>query len=230
MTIGGYLGDQVPPDNSGFVEFARSLPKPEIFDVVKAAEPLSPLMPYQFNANMRRRYEELPSFPDGFLVFADAICSFNPVYGQGMTVACLEALALDKCLAAGADGLAGRFFRAASRLIDVPWQIAVNSDLQHPRVEGRRMLQIRFINWYIAQLYHAGQHDGVLATRFVEVANLMRQPEALLAPSIALRVWKGNWMRAVPKVLSKSPLAVSADGAAVDGQSPGQRLQQTVST
>jgi hypothetical protein len=154
---------------------------------------------------------------------------FNPVYGQGMTVACLEALGLDKCLAAGIHGLAGRFFRAASRLIDVPWQIAVNSDLQHPRVEGRRTLQVRFMNWYIAQLYHAGQHDGVLATRFVEVANLMRQPEALLAPSIALRVWKGCWTKTPPKILSQSPLAISAHGAALDRQSSGQRLQQMAS-
>jgi len=200
VTIGGYLGDQVASDDSSFVEFARSLQKPEIFDVVKDAEPLSPFMPYQFSTNMRRHYEELPRFPDGLLVFGDAICSFNPVYGQGMTVACLEALALGECLAAGAHGLARRFFRAASRLIDVPWQIAVNSDLQHPMVEGRRTTQVRFINWYIAQLYHAAQHDGVLATRFVEVANLMRQPAALLDPRIALRVWKRN--RAITRASS----------------------------
>ena len=110
-----------------------------------------------------------------------------------MTVVCLEALVLGRCLAAGAHGLARRFFREASHLIDIPWQIAVNSDLQNPMVEGRRTTQVRFINWYIAQLYHAAQEDGVLATRFVEVANLMRQPATLLDPRIALRVWKGNW-------------------------------------
>jgi hypothetical protein len=109
-----------------------------------------------------------------------------------MTVACIEALILRECLAAGTPGLARRFFRKASALIDIPWQIAVGSDLQHPQVQGKRSAQVRFINWYIAKLFRAAQQDGVLAARFVEVANLTRQPPALLDPRIALRVWKGN--------------------------------------
>jgi 2-polyprenyl-6-methoxyphenol hydroxylase-like FAD-dependent oxidoreductase len=168
------------------------LQKPEIFDLVRVAESLCPLMPYQFSANLRRHYEELSRFPAGFLVFGDALCSFNPVYGQGMTVACMEALALRECLAAGTQEIAGRFLRAASQLIDIPWQIAVGSDLQHPRVEGKRTTQVRFINWYIAKLYRAAQDDAVLASRFLEVANLMRRPAALFDPQIAFRVWKGN--------------------------------------
>jgi hypothetical protein len=149
-------------------------------------------MPYHFSASLRRHYEELSRFPAGFLVFGDALCSFNPVYGQGMTVACVEALALRDCLAAGTREIAKRFFRAACQIIDIPWQIAVGSDLQHPHVEGMRTTQVRFVNWYIAKLYRAAQDDAVLATRFLEVANLMRQPAALLDPRIAFRVWKRN--------------------------------------
>ena len=192
VSLGGYIGDHVPGDDEGFLEFARALPKPEIFETIRNAEPLSPIMPYQFSANLRRHYEELSRFPDGFLAYGDALCSFNPVNGQGMTVACIEALILGECLAAGTQGLAQRFFRKASALIDIPWQIAVGSDLQHPRVQGPRAAQGRFINWYISKLFRAGQQDDVLAARFLEVANLTRQPQALLEPRIALRVWKGN--------------------------------------
>lgn len=134
----------MPTSNSGFLEFARSLQKPEIFNLIKNAEPLSALTPYQFSANLRRHYEELPRFPEGFLIYGDALCSFNPVFGQGMTVACMELLALRECLQAGPQGIAKLFFRAASRLIDTPWQIAVGSDLQNPRVEGTRTAQVRF--------------------------------------------------------------------------------------
>jgi hypothetical protein len=139
-------------------------------------------------------------------VFGDALCSFNPIYGQGMTVACAESLALRDCLAVGTQEIAKRFFRAASPLIDIPWQIAVGSDLQHPRVEGMRTAQVRFINWYIAKLYRAAQDDAVLANRFLEVANLMRQPAALLDPRMAFRVWKRNRapVRAAPIPVGKT--------------------------
>ena len=192
VSLGGYLDEQVPSSDLGFLEFARSLPKPEIFDVIKNAEPLSEPTPYHFKSNLRRRYEQLSRFPEGFLVFGDALCSFNPIFGQGMTVACMELLALRNCLQNGQQGIAKRFFRATSRLVDVPWQIAVGSDLQNSQVEGKRTMQVRFINWYIAKFFQAAQHDGVLATKFLEVANLMEQPAALMSPGIALLVWKGN--------------------------------------
>lgn len=192
MSLGGYFDDEVPADDLGFVEFARSLPKPEIFDVIKNAEPLGPILTYQFSTNQRRYYEELPGFPERYLVYGDALCSFNPVYGQGMTVACTEALKLRECLAKGSEGIGRRFFRAAGRLIEIPWQIAVGSDLQHERVEGKRSAQVRFVNWYIAKLFQSANRDPILATKFLEVANLMKAPSTLLNPAVALRVWKGQ--------------------------------------
>jgi 2-polyprenyl-6-methoxyphenol hydroxylase-like FAD-dependent oxidoreductase len=196
VTLGGYLGDHPSADEEGFLEFARSLQRPDIFEVIREAEKLSPLVPYRFGTNLRRHYAELDRFPQGFLVYGDALCSFNPVYGQGMTVAIMESLALRQCLAAGTDDIARRFFRAADPLIDTPWQIAVGSDLQHPDVKGKRPARLRFFNWYIAKLFRAAQTDIVLTTRFLEMLNLIRQPAALLEPGTALRVWSGNRQRA----------------------------------
>jgi 2-polyprenyl-6-methoxyphenol hydroxylase-like FAD-dependent oxidoreductase len=197
VTLGGYLGDRAPADDVGYVEFARSLRKPEIYQVLADAEPLTKPTPYGFSASRRRHYEKLTRFPEGLLVFGDALCSFNPVYGQGMTVACLEALALGDCLEAGADGIARRFFAKASRVVDTPWQIAVGSDLQHPRVVGKRTPLVRFTNWYISKLYSAAETDPVLAQTFLKVANLTREPDRLLRPEIVGRVWVGNRSREV---------------------------------
>jgi flavin-dependent dehydrogenase len=188
VSLGGYLNDEVPTDDSGYIEFARRLPKPEIFEVIKDAEPMCPILSYNFSRNQRRYYEELLRFPEDLVVFGDALCSFNPVYGQGMTVACIEALTLAECLAKGSNGIGCRFFRAAKRLINIPWQIAVGGDLQHKHVEGKRTTQVRFVNWYIAKLFQSANRDPVLATKFLEVANLMKAPSTLLSPAVVLRI------------------------------------------
>jgi 2-polyprenyl-6-methoxyphenol hydroxylase-like FAD-dependent oxidoreductase len=106
---------------------------------------------------LRRHYAGLDRFPDGLLVYGDALCSFNPTYGQGMTVAVMESFALRQCLEAATNDIARRFFRAADRLIDTPWQITIGSDLQHPAVKGRRPARLRFFNWYMAKLFQAAQ-------------------------------------------------------------------------
>jgi hypothetical protein len=121
-----------------FAAYAGSLPTSDIYDIVTHAEPLSDFVRYRYPANLRLRYERLTRFPAGYLVFGDALCSFNPVYGQGMTVAAQEAALLRECLDAGDADLARRVFAAASTAIDTPWDIAVGNDLRHPQVAGPR--------------------------------------------------------------------------------------------
>src|SRR5204862_4306128 len=121
-----------------------------------------------------------------------ALSSFNPVYGQGMTVAAQEAALLCQCLDAGQTDLARRFFAAAATAIDTPWDIAVGNDLRHPMVSGPRPAKVRFINWYIGKLHMAAQNDGKLATAFLRVANLAAPPTLLLSPATIARVIWGN--------------------------------------
>jgi 2-polyprenyl-6-methoxyphenol hydroxylase-like FAD-dependent oxidoreductase len=134
--LGGYFGDYAPDDQEGFAAFARSLPVSSVHEIVAHAEPVSGFFTYRYPANLRARYERLTRFPQNYLVCGDAMCSFNPLYGQGMTVAAQEAVLLRQCLREGTADLAMRFFTAASAVIDTPWSISAGSDLRHPKVRG----------------------------------------------------------------------------------------------
>ncbi len=199
VTLGGYLGDHAPTDYQGFLEFARSMPAPDIYNLIKAAEPLGEPVAYKFSANLCRRYEKLARFPEGYLVFGDALCSFNPIYGQGMTVAAMEAKALGECLADGRDQLAKRFFAKASKIIDASWSAAVGNDLGFSEVEGPRTPMIRFLNWYIRKVHRAAHNDARVSIAFLKVINMTAPPSSLMHPRIVWRVMKGNVQPGWPK-------------------------------
>ncbi|MBC8741334.1 monooxygenase [Paraburkholderia sp. UCT31] len=199
VSTGGFLGDEAPDNDEGFLAYLATLPTMEIHDIVATAEPMSGYRRYRYVSSLRRRYETLARFPGNYLVFGDAICSFNPVYGQGMTVAAQEALTLQRCLrCAGSNDLARRFFRQAAKIVDIAWDIAVGNDLRNPLVKGPRRPMLRFINWYIGWLHVAATRDSTLATAFLKVVNLMVPPPSLLSPAIAWRVWRGKRRSALP--------------------------------
>jgi 2-polyprenyl-6-methoxyphenol hydroxylase-like FAD-dependent oxidoreductase len=188
VALSGILGEEPPADDEGIARFADSLAAPQIAEVVRSAVPVSEPVKMRFPASRRRRYERLRRFPDGYVVIGDAMCSFNPIYGQGMTVAALEALLLRRLLARGKHDVARRFFRAAAPLIDAPWSIAVGTDLRFPEVVGPRSAKVRFVNAYIHRLHVAAMADPVLGAAFLRVINLVDPPYKLLAPGVMLRV------------------------------------------
>jgi 2-polyprenyl-6-methoxyphenol hydroxylase-like FAD-dependent oxidoreductase len=190
--VGGYTGDHVAISREAMAERARQINHPEIAALAERGEMIGEPMRYGFPHSQRRRYERLARFPAGYLVMGDALASFNPIYGQGMTVAACEALALRDALAHGADGMARRFFKAAARVVDAPWQIAVGGDLALPVVPGPRPFPVRLVNTYLARLQRVAVHDPVLAGAFLKVVQMLAPPESLMAPRLMWRVWRGG--------------------------------------
>lgn len=192
LSLTGVLGDHPPVDPEAFLEFARSLPVPHIYQAVRSAKPLDRPVMHQFPASVRNRYEDLSSFPAGLLVLGDAVCSFNPVYGQGMTVAALEAMTLGRLLAEGTVPSGQTFFRAISTDIDNPWQFAAGADLGYAGVEGPRTPKVRFANAYVARLHAGAVSDPRLTTAFIRAAGLVDSPAALMRPATAWRVLRAG--------------------------------------
>lgn len=190
VTLAGYAGDHPSPTLDAMRERALRMREPTLVRLLKEAEPLGPVLRYAFPHSQRRRYEKLARFPRGFLVMGDAIASFNPVYGQGMTVATCECLALRAAVGGPAETLHQRFFAAAAKAVDTPWQLAVGGDLAIPVVQGERPAAVRFVNGYIGKVLRAAPEDPAVALAFLKVAHMVAPPQTLFAPmTVARALW-----------------------------------------
>jgi len=191
MTSGGYIGDHPPADEAGLLEFVRTLPAPDIFNIISKEEPLTEITTYKYPASLRHHYEKLKRFPEGYLIIGDAVASFNPIYGQGMTSAIMQTRALNNVLEQqpALQGLWRAFFKQAARVVDMPWQLAVGEDFRYPETEGTKPPFTDMINAYVEKVHKATQRDPVVYAQFLRVMNLMDPPTSLMSPGIMWRVF-----------------------------------------
>ena len=195
FTVGGMVGLEPPSEPAEMLAFVEGFAPAHVLAAIGAAEPLTEVCRFRYPESRWRRYDKMRRFPDGLLVVGDAICSFNPIYGQGMTVAALQAQALRQCLQRGPNGLAHRYFRAAAKPIGVAWRFAVGGDLSLPEVEGARPLSLRLTNRYVDRLQTAAESDLAVAEQFTKVVAFVDPPSRLLQPQMMIRVAAANLRR-----------------------------------
>ena len=191
--LAGSNKDYPPTDEPGFLDFARSLPTQALYEAIQYAEPISPIYGYRRTENCHRHYERLTRFPERLVVTGDAYCGFNPIYGQGMTVAALDARALGELLhEQGTADLTGFGRRAHQRLalaVENAWLMATGEDLRYPGTDGTRPgFPARLIQRYLDRVIRALPRDEAVALAFMQAMNLTRAPSQLFQPHIMWNV------------------------------------------
>ncbi|MBC3192208.1 FAD-dependent monooxygenase [Pseudonocardia sp. C8] len=191
VLLGGLNGESPPTGETERLAYARSMPSPVIAEIMETAEPVGARATHRFRANQRRHVERMRRVPIGWAPLGDAVCSFDPIYGQGMTSAVLQADALGACLdRSGAVDRAftRRYLRSVGRVVAGPWSVAVGGDFVYEGTTGPKPPGTDLLNRYMDRVTIAAQHDDAVALRLNEVIAMVRAPEALLAPGFVLRV------------------------------------------
>jgi 2-polyprenyl-6-methoxyphenol hydroxylase-like FAD-dependent oxidoreductase len=190
VTLAGVGRDYPPTDEAGFLAFAQGLRTPMLFDAIKDARPLTPISGYRRTESQLRHYDELERWPDQFVVLGDALCAFNPIYGQGMSVAAESALALERWLRAPTS--ARVLQRTLARTVAPPWLLATGEDFRYPTTEGGRPSRlVKVLHRYLDRVIAVATVDEVVLDAFVNVVHLVRPPSTLFRPRILARVLRG---------------------------------------
>ncbi|MEO7110964.1 MAG: FAD-dependent monooxygenase [Polyangiaceae bacterium] len=190
VTLSGAGLDYPPTDDAGFLDFARRQPTPLIYEAIRDARPVSPIHGFRRLENRRRHFERMKNWPAGFIVIGDAMCAFNPVFAQGMSVSALGAMTLRRCLRAHdpRDPRFGRSFqRALARTNAAPWFMTTTEDLRWSVTEGAPCTwKHRLAQRYLDHVSGLASESPRINRLNLEVWHLVKPPWMLLNPMMAV--------------------------------------------
>jgi 2-polyprenyl-6-methoxyphenol hydroxylase-like FAD-dependent oxidoreductase len=215
VMLGGAGRDYPPTDEAGFLDFASSLRSRVLYEAIRNAEPLTPIRGYRRTDNERRRFERMSPWPEGFAVVGDAACAFNPIYGQGMTVAAQTAAALERALrrrSLSGRGFSRRLQRTVGSSNAAAWLIATGEDMRYPTTAGARpSLRIRLMHRYLDRVLTVANTDRTVSGAFIDALSLIKRPTSLFKPRIVAAALRGSpgerhgdgiWPRPEPAAVS----------------------------
>lgn len=188
LAVQTLAGRPAPTDRATLLNSLTDIAPPHALAAARSAEPLSGVAQYKFPSNRWRRYDKLERTPDGLIVMGDAMCNFNPLYGQGMSVAAIEAMVLRDCLEEGEQGLPRRFFGLSAKEIGVAWRAAVSSDLALPQISGNRTVSVRLRNAFLDHVLSAAETEPVVVQKFLRMMNMVSPRAELFHPATMLQM------------------------------------------
>ncbi len=228
VSLNSYFGDATPTDDASFLDFARSLPRPELHQALLGATPLTDPVTHRIPSSRWLHYERMARFPEGLVVTGDSVCSFNPIFGQGISVASLGVKLLGECLREQAArspgdlrGLARRFQQRLPSVIRVPWFLAATLDLKYPQARGSRRVGLGLLHWYVGRLLEATSLDSGVYHQLNQVLHLKRGLDGLLQPAVSLPVLAYGLKSFFVPLARRANVDVFPPGPARDAAAPG---------
>lgn len=227
LSLYGFGRDYPPTDEVGFLEFARTLHSPILYEAVKDAKPLSPVYSYRRTENRLRHYEQLPKLPEGIVALGDAVFAFNPYYGQGMTAAAVSALVLDRCLHQrwrqsqnDLSSFGQHFQKQLAHTLKVPWLSATSSD--HVWLTSKDSMTIankpnkidQLLRQYVEQVMLLSMDCPEVHRTTIEMYHMIKPPIAIFQPNIAVKVLIQAWKRKknLPLILQDYESSITTRG------------------
>lgn len=188
VTLGGYL-KQPPKTDEEFQQIAKALPQQHIYEFLQNAKPISDLNTYRIPLQVRNRFDRSKNMPSHLVVLGDAYCRFDPLYGQGMSVAALEAelLGAELTRMKALEELStfhNRFYKKLVKLTQGPWDMAITESFRHPNITGRRPREVKLMQWLTQKIYRASASQQDVYLTLAQVMNLTESSNAFFRPAI----------------------------------------------
>ncbi|MBT2697488.1 FAD-dependent monooxygenase [Bacillus sp. ISL-40] len=188
VTLLGYGVESPPSTEEEFIKYAKSLEQADVYEAIKNGTPDTDVSVYRFPALRRFHYDKLQRFPNGLIVIGDAFCRIDPVFGQGMSIAALEAIALKKELQKALHKnkltqISNNAHRSFSKIIDVPWLIALTEDFRFTHTDGAKPFGLPLLKWYVKRVILACESNQNVYGKLINVLQLKAHPISLFSPS-----------------------------------------------
>ncbi len=194
VSLGGIAGNFAPTDEEGFLQWARDLPDPSIYEAIRVAKPLTPIRGSRTPENRLRHFEQLQRWPGGFITIGDSVCAFNPIYGQGMSVSAMDAMTLNACLQeqqrAPRPDFERHFQRELAKTVAAAWLVSTGEDLRWSGVKlsgARPSPFLGLLHSYMNLVLRGAVEDPMLAGAYMSVIGMMAPPLSLAQPRIVLQ-------------------------------------------
>lgn len=194
VSLGAMRGAEPEPGDAGFDKHLGLLRDPSMREMLASAEPAGEVRGFRPGPGVWRHYERRA--PQGLVAIGDAACTFNPVYGQGITVAAFGARAL-RAAAERHGGIGPATATAARKGIAAvtknPWVMSSSEDVRFATTTGGPSgALVRVQHRYLDRVLALATTDPHVCAAFQDVMSLVAPPTALFRPSVLVPVLRGN--------------------------------------